>query len=168
MAVDKTEPPIKVIVTVGAISLGVLVAMRMFFVSYFNDSYEARSRAHIDAMLRGGSYVYTAGRVRADEARRLSGLPAAMTAVAQGQRPGAISPTTSADLAPLQGWTLMPLEVPRPAPAPAPAPVAAPAPAAVAPTVVAPAPATAVVAPVAAPAPAAAAPAHPAAAPGAH
>lgn len=158
MAVDKTEPPIKVIVTVGAISLGVLVALRMFFVSYFNDSYEARSRAHIDAMLRGGSYVYTAGRVRADEARRLSGLPAAMTAVAQGQRPGAISPTTSADLAPLQGWTLMPLEVPRPAPAPAPAPVAAPAPA-----VVAPAPA-----PVAAPAPAAAAPAHPAAAPGAH
>ncbi|MBK6531426.1 MAG: hypothetical protein IPF99_18000 [Deltaproteobacteria bacterium] len=155
MAVDKTEPPIKVIVTVGAISLGVLVAMRMFFVSYFNDSYEARSRAHIDAMLRGGSYVYTAGRVHADEARRLSGLPAAMTAVGRGQRPGAISPTASADLAPLQGWTLMPLEVPRPAPVAAPAPAAAPA--AVAPAAVAPCPA-----------PAAAAPAHPAVAPGAH
>nr|MBK7063835.1 hypothetical protein [Deltaproteobacteria bacterium] len=163
MAVDKTEPPIKVIVTVGAISLGVLVAMRMFFVSYFNDSYEARSRAHIDAMLRGGSYVYTAGRVQADEARRLSGLPAAMTAVGRGQRPGAISPTASADLAPLQGWTLMPLEVPRPAPVAAPAPAAAPA--AVAPAVVAPA---AAAAPAAVPAPAAAAPAHPAVAPGAH
>ena len=162
MAVDKTEPPIKVIVTVGAISLGVLVAMRMFFVSYFNDSYEARSRAHIDAMLRGGSYVYTAGRVRADEARRLSGLPAAMTAVAQGQRPGAISPTASADLAPLQGWTLMPLEVPRPAP------VAAPAPAVVAPAAAAAPAAPAPAAPAPAAAPAAAAPAHPAAAPGAH
>lgn len=159
MAVDKTEPPIKVIVTVGAISLGVLVALRMFFVSYFNDSYEARSRAHIDTMLRGGSYVYTAGRVHPDEARRLSGLPAAMTAVAQGQRPGAISPTASADLAPLQGWTLMPLEVPRPPPVAAPAP-AAPAPAAPAPAAVAPAPA--------APAAAVPAPAHPAVAPGAH
>lgn len=163
MAVDKTEPPINVIVTVGVISLGILVALRMFFVSYFNDSYEARSRAHLDTMLRGGSYLYTAGRVHADDARRLSGLPAAMAAVAQGQRPAAISPTASADLAPLQGWTLMPLEVPRPAPAAAPAPaapapVAAPAPAAPAPA----APAAAV------PAAGPAAPAHPAAAPGAH
>lgn len=170
MAVDKTEPPIKVILTVAGLSIGVLVAMRLFFVSYFNNSYEARSREHVDAMLRGGSYIWTAARVRTDEARRLGGLQAAMSAVSQGQRPGAISPTASTDLAPLQGWSLAPREVPRAAPAPT--PVAAPAPAPVAAPVPAPA------APVAAPAPAPAAhvapaaPIHPAvapaAAPGAH
>ncbi len=170
MAVDKTEPPIKVILTVAGLSVGVLMAMRLFFVSYFNNSYEARSREHVDAMLRGGSYIWTAARVRTDEARRLGGLQAAMSAVSQGQRPGAISPTASTDLAPLQGWSLAPREVPRAAPAPT--PVAAPAPAPVAAPVPAPA------APVAAPAPAPAAhvapaaPIHPAvapaAAPGAH
>ena len=170
MAVDKTEPPIKVILTVAGLSIGILVALRLFFVSYFNNSYEARSREHVDAMLRGGSYIWTAARVRTDEARRLGGLQAAMSAVSQGQRPGAISPTASTDLAPLQGWSLAPREVPRAAPAPT--PVAAPAPAPVAAPVPAPA------APVAAPAPAPAAhvapaaPIHPAvapaAAPGAH
>jgi len=180
MAVDKTEPPIKVILTVAGLSIGILVALRLFFVSYFNSSYEARSREHVDAMLRGGSYIWTAGRVRTDEARRLGGLQAAMSAVAQGQRPPAISPTASTDLAPLQGWGLAPREVPRAAPAPVAAPAVAEPPAA---APVAPAPMTAPAAapvPVAVPAPTAApaaqiapaAPTHPAvapaAAPGAH
>jgi hypothetical protein len=174
MAVDKTEPPIKVILTVAGLSIGVLVAMRLFFVSYFNNSYEARSREHVDAMLRGGSYIWTAARVRTDEARRLGGLQAAISAVSQGQRPGAISPTASTDLAPLQGWSLAPREVPRAAPGPAPvaAPALAPVPVApvAAPAAAAPAAAAPVAAPVAHVAPAA--PTHPAvapaAAPGAH
>lgn len=163
MAVDKTEPPIKVIITVAGLSLGILVTMRVFFVSYFNNAYETRSREHIDAMLHGGSYVWTAGRARTDEQRRLGGLEGAITAVGRGQRPGAISPTTSVDIAPLQGWTLTPREVPRAAPpVVAPAPAAVPAdPAAAAPTAPAALAAPAAVAPAAA--------AHPVApSPGAH
>ena len=157
MAVDKTEPPIKVIITVAGLSLGILVTLRVFFVSYFHNAYEARSREHIDAMLHGGSYIWTAGRVRTEEERRLVRLPGAIAEVAGGRRPASISPTPSTDLAPLQGWTLAPREVPRPAP-----PVVEP----VAPAAVAPA---AGVAPVALAGPAAVeAPAAPAAAPGAH
>ena len=140
MAVDKTEPPIKVILTVAGLSLGILVTLRVFFVSYFNNSYETRSREHIDAMLRGGSYLATAGRVHSEEAPRLGRLQASMDQIARGQRPGAVSPTTSADIAPLTGWTLAPREVPRAQPAPA--PVVAPAvPAVTAPVAAAPVPA---------------------------
>jgi hypothetical protein len=142
MAVDKTEPPIKVILTVAGLSLGILVTLRVFFVSYFNNSYETRSREHIDAMLRGGSYLSTAGRVRTEEARLLGRLQASMDEISRGQRPGSVSPTASTDIAPLTGWTLTPREVPRAQPALAPsAPAAAPpvtAPVAIAPVAVAP------------------------------
>jgi hypothetical protein len=117
MAVDKTEPPIKVIITVAGLSIGILVAMRVFFVSYFHNAYDARSREHIDAILHGGSYIWTSGRVRSEEQHRLTRLPNAIAAVSAGLRPESIRPTSSVDLAPLQGWTLAPREVPRPAPA---------------------------------------------------
>jgi hypothetical protein len=139
MAVDKTEPPIKVIITVAGLSLGILVTLRVFFVSYFNNAYETRSREHIDAMLHGGSYIWTAGRVHTEEQRRLGGLQAAMGVVAQSQRPAAIAPAPSVDTAALAGWTLAPREVPRAAPAPVPA-AAAPA---MDPATAAPAPAVA-------------------------
>lgn len=142
MAVDKTEPPIKVILTVAGLSISILVTLRVFFVSYFNSAYETRSREHIDAMLHGGSYVATAARVRTEEERRLGRLQASMEAIARGPRPGALSPAASPDIAPLTGWTLAPREVPRPAPVavvPAPEP-AAPAVAPAAPAAAAPAP----------------------------
>lgn len=120
MAVDKTEPPIKVIITVAGLSLGILVTLRVFFVSYFNSAYDTRARENIDQALHGGSYIWTAGRVHAEEERRLGRLQASMASVAQGQRPGAISPAASTDIAALTGWTLMPREVPRPPPPPAP------------------------------------------------
>jgi hypothetical protein len=185
MAVDKTEPPIKVIITVAGLSLGILVTMRVFFVSYFNSAYDTRARANIDQALHGSSYIWTAARVHTEEERRLSRLQASMASVAQGQRAGAISPTASTDIAALTGWTLMPREVPRPPPPPAPVapPVVAPdlgalgtnaggpmgvapaAPAAAAPAAAAPAPvAPAPVVPAMPVAPAAVAP-H---APGAH
>ena len=137
MAVDKTEPPIKVIITVAGLSLGILVAMRVFFVSYFNNAYEARSREQIEAMLHGASYVWTAGRLSREEGPRLGRLPGAIAEVASGRRAASISPTLSNDLAPLQGWTLAPREVPSPATpvldhvSPVPAPVALAGPAAV-------------------------------------
>jgi hypothetical protein len=161
MAVDKTEPPIKVIITVAGLSLGILVTLRVFFVSYFHSAYDTRARENIDQALHGGSYIWTSARVHAEEERRLGRLQASMASVAQGQRAGAISPTASTDIAALTGWTLMPREVPRPPPPPAPAappvvqPVGAPdlgalgtnaggpmgiAPAAAAPAPVAPAP----------------------------
>ncbi len=169
MAVDKTEPPIKVILTVSALSLGTLVTLRVLFVSYFNTQYEAHATRQIDAMMQQGSYIATTAGVRGEEARRLTGLPAAMAAVSRGERPGTISPTASTDVAALQGWTLLQREVPRPPPAPAPA-VVEPAAAAVpvVPGALAPAGAVPPAAPVAAPAPVPApAAAHPAAAPAA-
>lgn len=129
MAVDKTEPPIKVIITVAGLSLGILVTMRVFFVSYFNSAYDTRARENIDQALHGGSYIWTAARVHAEEERRLGRLQASMASVAQGQRAGAISPAASTDIAALSGWTLMPREVPRPPPAPVAPPVVEPAPA---------------------------------------
>ena len=150
MAVDKTEPPIKVIITVAGLSLGILMTMRVFFVSYFNSAYDSRARENIDQALHGDSYIWTAARVRAEEERRLGRLQASMASVAQGQRAGAISPAASTDIAALSGWTLMPREVPRP-PAPVAPPVVepapAPAPAPVAPAPVAPAPVAPPVAP---------------------
>jgi len=174
MAVDKTEPPIKVILTVAALSLGTLVALRVLFVSYFNDQYETQTNRQIDAMMQQGSSVATATRVNEEEARRLTALPAAIAAVSRGARPGSISPTASTDVAALQGWTLLQREVPRPPPAPVPtvvepAPVAVPVvPGALAPAVAAP-PAAPTAAPAPIPAPAAAHPvAVPAAAPMVH
>ncbi len=175
MAVDKTEPPIKVILTVAALSLGTLVALRVLFVSYFNTQYETHANRQIDAMMQQGSYVATASRVHDEEARRLSGLSAAIATVSRGERPGSITPAPSTDVAALQGWTLLQREVPRPPPAPAPA-VVEPAPVAVpvVPGALAPAGAVPPPAPAAAPAPipaaapvAAPAAAHPAAAPAA-
>jgi len=171
MAVDKTEPPIKVILTVAALSLGTLVTLRVLFVSYFNDQYDSHTNRQIDAMMQQGSPVATASRVRDEEARRLSGLPAALAAVSRGERPGSIAPTASTDVAALQGWTLLQREVPRPPPAPAPA-VVDPAPVAVpvVPGALAPANAVPAAAPVVAPAPipaAVPAAAHPVAAPAA-
>jgi hypothetical protein len=166
MAVDKTEPPIKVIITVAGLSLGILMTMRVFFVSYFNSAYDSRARENIDQALHGGSYIWTAGRVHVEEERRLGRLQASMASVAQGQRAGVISPAASTDIAALSGWTLMPREVPRPPPAPVVPPVVEPAP--VAPGLGAPAPVAP--APVA-PAPVAPAPVVPPVAPhapGAH
>lgn len=153
MAVDKTEPPTRVIITVAVLSIGILVTLRVFFVSYFNSSYGYRHQEHIDAMMHGGSYVWTASRARTEEGRRLTRLPAAMSAIGRGQRDPAISPTASTDIAPLQGWTLQQREVPRPAPA---------APPVVEPPVTVPTAAAVHVVPVPA-----AAPAHPLVAPGA-
>lgn len=129
MAVDKTEPPIKVIITVAGLSLGILMTMRVFFVSYFNSAYDSRARENIDQALHGDSYIWTATRVRAEEERRLGRLQASMASVAQGQRAGSISPAASTDIAALSGWALMPREVPRPPPAPVAPPVVEPAPA---------------------------------------
>lgn len=176
MAVDKTEPPIKVILGFAGLSLGTLVTLRVLFVSYFNEQYDNHAHLQIEAMMQHGSPIATATKVREEETRRLSGLQAAMATVSRGERPGSISPQASTDVAALQGWTLLQREVPRPPPAPAPAvvePVAVPA----VPGAAVPAPAGAVAAPAGAVAPPAApvapaaapaaAPAHPVAAPAA-
>ncbi len=151
MAVDKTEPPIKVIIGFAVLSIGILIVLRVLLVSYFNNAYGTRQHGHMDQVLGHGGWNFTASQVREAEQSHLGGLRPAMEAIARGDRPAAIAPHASNDVAALQGWAQAPRQVPRTAPAPAPvvAPAAAPAPAAGAPVANAPAAPAAVVMPAA-------------------
>ena len=133
MAVDKTEPPIKVVIGIAVLSIGILITLRVLFVSYFNHAYGNREQSQMEQVIAHGGWVATASQVRQEEQRRLGGLPAAMATIARGERPAVIAPQPSTDVAALQGWSQTPRELPRtapaptePAPAPAPDPVAAP------------------------------------------
>jgi len=158
MATDRTEPPIGRIVGITLLSLGTLVALRFGFQSYFLQRYERRQQ---EVVL--GQQSALLATARSEAAQRLSGINAAMDAVAGSNRPSVVTPAPSTDTAALQGWGMLPRPVPAtpapaPAPAPTPDPAVAPPPAAAA----APAPAPAAApapAPAAAPAPAVPAPA---------
>lgn len=155
MATDRTEPPIGRIVGITLLSLGTLVALRFGFQSYFLQRYERRQQ---EVVL--GQQSALLATARSEAAQRLSGINAAMDAVAGSNRPSAVTPAPSTDTAALQGWGMLPRPVPvAPAPAPAPAPTPDPAAAPAVPAPAAAAPAPAVPAPAAAPAPAVPAPA---------
>lgn len=117
MATDKTEPPIKTILTVAAVSIATLVGLRFAFVSYFNSMYEAEEHR---VVLDVNSPILS--RMRDESEQRLSqGRPTPITQAIQqfagSARPGAVEPRPSTDIAPLQGWMQSPREVPV-APAP--------------------------------------------------
>lgn len=119
MATDKTDVPIPTIMTVALVSIGTLVGLRFVFTDYFHRMYDEREQqvnlAQTSPLLE---------RERAAANARLSGISAAMSAVASGQRPDAIATRPGAqDNAALQGWTLMPHALPaHPTAAPPPAP----------------------------------------------
>jgi hypothetical protein len=128
MATDKSEPRVGVILKVGALSIGALVAAHATLVAYFDHIAQAEEHRKFgevkpEALLN----------LRADEKGRLSSGPMpidkAMQQIALRGRTAAspdILPTASRDLAPLQGWVRMPGEVPPAMTAPQAAPGAQP------------------------------------------
>lgn len=167
MATDKTEVPVKTIIGIGLLTIGLVVAVHQSIWGYYYATYGEEQQNKVLGVQSG---LLT--RQRTEETARLSDINQAMQQVAasvgSAQRPAAITPHPSTDLQALQGWGLRPRVVPNPPPAQgdtpagadtsAPAAPAAPAvPAAAAPSAAAPAAAPA--APTAAPA-APAAPAH--------
>lgn len=170
MATDKTEVPVRSVIGIGLLSIGLIVAVHQsiwgYYYSMYGDEQQRKSLGVASGLLE---------RERTEEAARLSNVNQAMQQVAASvgtaQRPAAITPRSSTDLQALQGWGQRPRVVPNPppaqgdlpagadtnAPAAAPTPPAAPAAAPTAP----PAP-TAAAVPAAHPAPVAPAAAHPA------
>jgi hypothetical protein len=114
MATDKSEPRVGVILKVGLISVVTLVVSHSLLSAYFDDM--ARAEEHRKF---GEVKPEALISVRADESARLSSGPEpierAMHEIAARGRVAAspdIVPTASKDLAPLQGWTQMPIVVP--------------------------------------------------------
>lgn len=162
MATDKTEVPVRSVIGIGLLSIGLIVAVHQsiwgYYYSMYGDEQQRKSLGVSSGLLE---------RERTEEAARLSDVNQAMQQVAASvgteQRPAAITPRPSTDLQALQGWGQRPRVVPNPPPArgdlPAGADTNAPA---AAPTAPAAAPTTPAAAPVAPAAPVAAAPVHPA------
>jgi hypothetical protein len=123
MAYDKHEPKTALITGLSVVVVLSVVLVRYALVGYFNmmhDEQEARKVA-----TRG---IWQLEELRASSAQRLSGgampIDQAMAAIAQGQRPSAISPQPSTDTSAITGWMQnsqplppeLPLTDPRPEP----------------------------------------------------
>ncbi|MDP3276686.1 MAG: hypothetical protein Q8Q09_15920 [Deltaproteobacteria bacterium] len=165
---DKSDPKTPLITGLAVASVAAVVLIRLGLISYFNiirDDEYVRKSAGRPAV----QYVRLLGEANA----RLTGgampIDTAMAAIGQGQRPAAIAPRASTDMAALQGWMQMthtlPTELPLveapPPPPPPPPPALNPDGTPVVPVAVDPSAAPAAVPAVTAPA-APAAEAHPA------
>jgi hypothetical protein len=114
MAIDKSEPRVAVIFRIGLLVVGLLVATRALLNSYFDQL------AHAEEIRKVGQAVPAQLLdLRADEQRRLTSGPMpidqAMQTVTTKSRTTAspdIMPSASRDVAPLQGWSKLPQEVP--------------------------------------------------------
>ncbi|MDP9034271.1 MAG: hypothetical protein M3O50_05655 [Myxococcota bacterium] len=113
MATDNSEPRVGVILRVGILAVVTLVLLRTALVSYFDHA------AHAEEERKMGQVKPEAlMQLRAGEKERLSSGPMpiekAMQQLAARGRTAIpeITPTQSKDLAPLQGWIKMPLQVP--------------------------------------------------------
>jgi hypothetical protein len=173
MAYDRNEPKTALITGLSVFVVVSVVLVRYGLVSYFNIMHDQETGLKIAS--RGSWQI---AELRAQASQRLTGgampIDQAMAAIAQGQRPAAVSPRPAAtvDQAPMTGWSQMaqplPTELAASEPVAAPAPVVAPAPAGAPGVPAVPGAPAANVAPVAAPAVAgavgavapAAAPAH--------
>jgi hypothetical protein len=131
MATESSDPRVGLIVQVGLLSIGTLIVIHMGMTSYFDhmaraEIYKKVGSEKPDALLS----------LRADEKLRLSSgampIDRSMQMLVAKGRMGAspdLAPSASKDVAPLQGWTRMPSEVPptmETAPAPAPSASAMP------------------------------------------
>jgi hypothetical protein len=132
MAIDKSEPRVGLIFRIGFLVVGLLLGIRALLNTYFGEIASAEESRKF-----GQVVPQALLNLRADEQQRLTegSMPldkAMQTIVARG-RMGAspdIMPSASRDLAPMQGWSKMPIEVPPPMMAPPPETVDAGAPAA--------------------------------------
>ncbi|MGA7121796.1 MAG: hypothetical protein WBY94_16940 [Polyangiaceae bacterium] len=128
MATDKSQPRVGLIFKIGLFSIVVLVVVHTALVSYFDKVAQAE-----DLRKNGDVKPEALMNMRADEKGRLAtgAMPidkAMQQMVARGRASASpdIMPYASKDIAPLQGWSKMPGEVPGPMtaePPPARAPV---------------------------------------------
>ncbi len=114
MATDKSEPRTGLIFKIGFLSIIILLSLRAALVSYFNNMASAEEERKF-----GHIAPEALANLRADEKQRLSSgaMPvdkAVQEIVARGRMAASpdIAPSASKDLAPMQGWTRMPGEVP--------------------------------------------------------
>jgi len=124
MASEKTEPRTGLILKIGAFAAVSLIAIRAGLVSYFDDMADKELYRKVGSMTPGALVS-----LRADEKARLGAGPMpiekAMDQLKAKGRTGAspdIMPSASKDVAPLQGWSKLPLDVPPAMTAPPPPP----------------------------------------------
>jgi hypothetical protein len=128
MASDKSDPRVGLILQVGVLAIVTLLATRAVLQAYFDRA----ERAELQRKNVGPEALLS---VRADEKQRLStgAMPidkAMQTMVTKGRLNASpdIMPSASKDVAPLQGWTKLPGEVPPAMTAPPPPPPPEPPP----------------------------------------
>jgi hypothetical protein len=113
MAIDKSEPRSGLILKIGVLAVATLVAVHASLVAYFDHIAQAEEHRKF-----GDVKPEALLSVRASEKERLSSGPVpiekAMRELATRGRTASpeIVPSASKDLAPLQGWSKMPAEVP--------------------------------------------------------
>jgi hypothetical protein len=113
MATDKSEPRTGLIFRIGLLAIILLLALRGALISYFNGMASAEEERKF-----GHVVPEALNDLRADEKQRLSSGPVpvdkAMQEIVQRGRTADpdTMPSASRDLAPLQGWSKMPGEVP--------------------------------------------------------
>jgi hypothetical protein len=114
MATDKSEPRIGLIVQIGLLAIGTLIVLHAALNSYFDHITRAEQHRKIGALAPEALMS-----LRADEKQRLtSGLmpidQAMQKLTVQGRMAASpdIMPSGSKDVAPLQGWSKMPGDVP--------------------------------------------------------
>jgi hypothetical protein len=116
MATESSDPRIAFILKVGVLAIGTLVVTHLSLVAYFDDMARAETYRKVGSLKPDALMS-----LRTDEKQRLNAGPMpidhAMQQLAAKGRMGAspdIVPSASRDVAPLQGWTKLPSEVPPP------------------------------------------------------
>jgi len=103
MAHDKTEPRTRLISALALFVVVCVVLVRYGLISYWNVMQDEEMDRKVNQ--RPAAQLL---RLREDANRRLTGgampIDQAMTTIANGQRPAAIGPRPSTDMAPLTGW----------------------------------------------------------------
>ncbi len=120
MATDNTPPRLKLIVTIGVITLITLVGIKFATESYFAMMSDEAQREKL-APTRDRDEQHKAEQAALTNAA--IPIDKAMAEIGKAARPAAIAPQQSEDLGPMTGWSKLPKPAPTPhAPAPAPAP----------------------------------------------
>ncbi|MDP9002624.1 MAG: hypothetical protein M3O46_21250 [Myxococcota bacterium] len=114
MATDQSEPRVGVILKVAVISIGTLVAVRAALTAYFDQIAQAEEHRKY-----GEQAPEALTNLRSDERARLTSGPmpidrAMQLLTTRGRKEASpdIMPSASKDMAPLQGWSKMPADVP--------------------------------------------------------
>jgi hypothetical protein len=126
MAYDRSEPKTGLITGLSVFVVVSVVLVRYGLVSYYDMMHDTETSVKVAT--RG---IWQLNELRASAQQRLSGgampIDQAMAAIAQGQRPSAVSPRASTDTSAITGWMQnsqpLPREMPLTEPPPPPPPV---------------------------------------------